>query len=1112
MQFIEKTVNDITIGVNTMAKLTGKFMFLLIFPILTAFLWLPNNFLIAKTLPSANSLPPAQADIDITINTVVASGLQAPVQVTHAGDGSGRLFVVEKTGFIRIIQNGTVLPTPFLNISSLVSTGSEQGLLGLAFHPDYESNGYFYLNYTRNNGDTVIARYTVSGANPNLANSGSVQTLMIVNQPYSNHNGGQLLFGPDNYLYIGLGDGGSGGDPQNRAQNPGTLLGKMLRIDVDSSPGNAPDTGCDSNFLFGNGYTVPGGNPLADGPGGDCDEIWALGLRNPWRFSFDRLTGDMYIGDVGQSQWEEISYQTANTPGGVNFGWRCREGAHNYNFSGTCASLTLTEPIAEYNHSQGNAVTGGYVYRGALYPALQGRYFYADYGSGKIWSIYKTGPASWSNPDLELDTGFLISAFGEDEQGELYVIEYSGSNGKIRRLADANGPAPNLGTSQKTSSTPHADTGETITYTIQLNNTGGLSNQPVYLTDTIPAGLAYVSGSLTATTGSVDDSQNPILHWQGPLVPNPIITITYQVTATGMVTGVIINQAHLGGTAVSPLTLTQALFVPRPVLATTPNDFFFPGTQPGQLSASISNPALCDTCHTEPIFDSWRGSMMSQAGRDPLMWAALTIANNDAANAGEYCLRCHTPTGWLEGHSHPSDGSALQNEEIAMGVSCALCHRLVDPIPSTTDEAVTIDAGIRAALASTLPVTHTGSAMMIVDPADNRRGPFSLTAPHPAFQTDFLGQSANAVTESRLCGTCHNVDNPVLSWDETRQQFWPNEIDQPAPAFDKGRLFPIERTFDEWLNSQYAVTGVYAPQFAGQKPDGIVASCQDCHLRRTTGIAADATYNPVDRNCTTTGCLPEHNLVGGNTWVPQILQDSRWRLNSAGESAYLNNTVLQAREMLRKAATLTVTLTTSGTGKIAIVRVINETGHKLPTGYPEGRRMWLNVRAYNENDALVYESGAYDPATAILTQDTAAKIYETKQGITPELADMLKMRDGESFHFVLNNTVIKDNRIPPRGYTQAAFNQPGLRPVAATYADGQYWDDTIYMLPDDTERVSAILYYQTSSKEYIDFLRINGALDGLTLGTLWDSSKSPPEVMAFASDPTIPVYLPVITK
>lgn len=369
---------------------------------------------------------PAATGIDITVDEIIAAGFSFPVQVTHAGDGSGRLFVVEQTGRIKIIKNGSVLSAPFLDISGLISCCGERGLLGLAFHPDYSANGYFYLNYTRSgDGATVIARYSVSGGNPDVANPASAQTILIISQPYSNHNGGQLFFSPvDGYLYIATGDGGSGGDPQNYAQNTGSLLGKMLRLDVDSA------------FP----YAIPPDNPFV-GPGNPLDEIWALGLRNPWRFSFDRATGDLYIGDVGQNQWEEIDFQ-ANGNGGLNFGWRCREGAHNFNFSGNCASLTLTDPIAEYNHTLGNAVTGGFVYRGTLYPALAGHYFYADYGSGRIWSKQITGPGAWAPSEQELDTNFLISAFGEDEAGELYVVEW-GSNGKIRRLAEVMRASPN---------------------------------------------------------------------------------------------------------------------------------------------------------------------------------------------------------------------------------------------------------------------------------------------------------------------------------------------------------------------------------------------------------------------------------------------------------------------------------------------------------------------------------------------------------------------------------------------------------------------------------------------------------------------------------------------
>ena len=362
----------------------------------------------------------------IVLEPLVA-GLRYPVDINHAADGSGRLFVIEQAGRIKIIKNGTLESIPFLDIGDRVQCCDERGLLGVAFHPDYQTNGYFYVNYTSKQragvaalGDTIIARYEVSAENSDLAEADSESIILIVSQPYSNHNAGKLLFSPnDGYLYIPLGDGGSGGDPGNRAQNPLSLLGKILRIDVDS----------------GSPYDIPPDNPFVADPD-TRDEIWALGLRNPWRFSFDRLTGDMYIGDVGQRTWEEIDYQAATSPGGVNYGWRCREGAHNFDFSTECAALELTDPIAEYGRDKGYSVTGGFVYRGAKYPALYGQYFYADYGTGRIWTIHKLGANSWSIPDLELDTSFSISTFGEDQSGELYFADRRETTGTIYHIID----------------------------------------------------------------------------------------------------------------------------------------------------------------------------------------------------------------------------------------------------------------------------------------------------------------------------------------------------------------------------------------------------------------------------------------------------------------------------------------------------------------------------------------------------------------------------------------------------------------------------------------------------------------------------------------------------
>lgn len=332
----------------------------------------------------------------------IVSGLQRPDDLQ--ADGSGRLFVIEKAGRIRIIQNDQLLDTPFLDISERVgSNGNEQGLLGLAFHPKYQENGRFFVNYTDTNGNTVIARFQVS-SDPNVANPNSEVKLLGVDQPFPNHNGGVLAFGPDGYMYAGLGDGGSAGDPLGNAQNTRVLLGKILRLDVDSAEP----------------YAVPSDNPFGN-------EVWAYGLRNPWRLSFDRATGDMYIGDVGQDTWEEIDFLPAGSPGGANFGWNFREGAHDYKGGGPQG---LIEPVAEYSHPEGGcSVTDGYVYRGSM-PEWNGIYLYGDYCTGMIWGLIHT-ENGWQNK-LLFDLDVTITSFGQDQNGELYLVSDSGG---IYRLA-----------------------------------------------------------------------------------------------------------------------------------------------------------------------------------------------------------------------------------------------------------------------------------------------------------------------------------------------------------------------------------------------------------------------------------------------------------------------------------------------------------------------------------------------------------------------------------------------------------------------------------------------------------------------------------------------------
>ncbi|MCA9000935.1 MAG: PQQ-dependent sugar dehydrogenase [Planctomycetes bacterium] len=374
-------------------------------------------------LAFAATQAPAQAQA--IVSTRIAAGLASPVFACSPPGDLDRLFVVLRGGQIRIVDDlygtPTVLPTPFVTVTGIVS-GGEQGLLGMAFHPDYANNGRFFVNFTASGGGaTTIREYAVS-ANPNVANPTPVATLLTIGQPFSNHNGGCIQFGPDGMLYIGTGDGGSGGDPGNRAQNTNELLGKMLRLDVDIP---AP--------------YVPASNPFVGVPG-YREEIWAVGLRNPWRFSFDGSTGDMYIADVGQNAWEEVNFQPASSTGGENYGWKCMEGNHCYGTAAqcTCNSPTLVDPIFEYSHSSGCSISGGAVYRGNKIPGLDGTYFFADYCTNRIWSFKYDGVnlTDYTDRTAELapTTGSIssISAICADQAGELYIMEVSG--GEIYRI------------------------------------------------------------------------------------------------------------------------------------------------------------------------------------------------------------------------------------------------------------------------------------------------------------------------------------------------------------------------------------------------------------------------------------------------------------------------------------------------------------------------------------------------------------------------------------------------------------------------------------------------------------------------------------------------------
>ncbi len=398
--------------------MVNLFVFLIKHPLPMKYLFLIAMIASTSLKLIAQNITPADVQL-----TSFYAGLSAPVGLYHCGDD--RLFILEKdAGDIEIINTSGQYIGTFLDVTGLISTGGERGLLGLAFHPNYLENGYFYLNYTNTSGNTVIARYQVS-ANPNQANPLSATVLMTIPQPYSNHNGGHLAFGPDGYLYIGMGDGGSGGDPQNYAQNPQSLLGKMLRIDVNA----------------GELYAIPDTNPFV-GQNDTLPEIWAIGLRNPWKFSFDRLTGDLFIADVGQNVLEEINFQEASSAGGENYGWRCYEGNSAYNTAGCLNANMYVDPIANFSHGAPYnfcSITGGVVYRGNNFPALQGTYFFSDYCDGDVYALISNGNV-WTAEEWFASSAGIV-AFGEDLDGEVYVVN---NNGTIYRLEDTCPLNPNI--------------------------------------------------------------------------------------------------------------------------------------------------------------------------------------------------------------------------------------------------------------------------------------------------------------------------------------------------------------------------------------------------------------------------------------------------------------------------------------------------------------------------------------------------------------------------------------------------------------------------------------------------------------------------------------------
>lgn len=536
-------------------------------------------------------------------------------------------------------------------------------------------------------------------------------------------------------------------------------------------------------------------------------------------------------------------------------------------------------------------------------------------------------------------------------------------------------------------------------------------------------------------------------------------------------------------------SLGAAVVGARAQVPTTLDNFFMPGTQPdpsgGVDFAPFKLANECRVCHEieasfedpgVPIYGRWAGSMMAHSARDPLFHAALAIANQDADFAGDMCIRCHSPGGWLEGRSLPTDGSSLIEKDFD-GVSCNFCHRMVDPefkpgVSPARDQPI-LDALANAGI---LPL-QPGNASYVIEAVDVRRGPFNdvvrnYHVPAPIVYSPFHSQS-------ELCATCHDVSNPAFVKQEDGS-YALNALGEEHPTLEKSDMFPVERTYSEWANSQYATVGVYSNVFGGNHPTGVMRTCQDCHMPdvESFGCGFQDTFRPN---------IPAHDFNGGNTWMQDVLLNL---YPNDVQANYMVESQDRARFMLQNAATLELTANPC----YLQVRVVNETGHKLPTGYPEGRRMWISVEFRSAKHDPIVQRGHYDEATAELTgRDTT--VFEAELGIDAAISAATGIPEGPTFHFALNNKYYKDNRIPPRGFTNAGFAAVQASPVPPIYADGQYWHDTEFFVPPGATSAVVSLYYQTTSKEYITFLRDENRTNdaGDVMYEQWElTGKSPP--------------------
>ena len=549
----------------------------------------------------------------------------------------------------------------------------------------------------------------------------------------------------------------------------------------------------------------------------------------------------------------------------------------------------------------------------------------------------------------------------------------------------------------------------------------------------------------------------------------------------------------LGAIAIAGATAYENAQAQLP-LPTTVDDYSIPGTEALSGTVPFQASFICAGCHggyddSVAPYELWAPSMMAQSARDPIFFAALAIANQDGAESGDLCLKCHAPGAWLAGRATPADGSAMDSGlDDFDGVTCHFCHRMVDPIADAENPA--IDTGILAGL-STPPGSDFHGGQFVIDPNDSRRGPFDL-------QNFFIHtfEVSPFHQDSQLCGTCHDVSNPVFER-QPNGDYTLTANGAPHPDMAYGNVFPLERTYSEWLLSVYGVTAIDSGgRFGGDKPE--VSSCQDCHMPDTNASACSPGLGETRPD------MPLHHFNGANSWVIRAIDSIYPQFETGLTPQLIDDAEARTIATLQASADLESFVD----GGDLIVRVTNQTGHKLPTGYAEGRRMWLEVTFEDAGGNPVFVHGAYDAVTADLDKATT-KVYEIKHGLDNYMAAQTGLPAGDSFHFVLNNEVTKDNRIPPRGYDSLAFNAVGADVIGAAYMEQQHWDDTAFPIPSGATQARVRLLHQTTTKEYIEFLRDENVTNtaGQDAYNLWEQfGKSAPVEMGntlvqIAADP-----------